>query len=81
MGPQLTTRELDVRNATLLPNMHVTWARYPVLRITRDMLEIQTTTREQSFNEQLYWFDIKRVCIVSNRRDRSAFFAKQQGLF
>lgn len=52
MEPLSMSGEADVLNAFLPSDSHATWAHYPRINSTWDMLENSTATTEQSCNEQ-----------------------------
>lgn len=77
---QFTFGQTDFRNASLSHRL-AAWARYPRLNVTCNIPEIQTATRDQPYNKQLYRLVIKRVHIVNNRRVKTVFAVNQRGLF
>lgn len=81
MEPQFRVVEHDVRNASLLLEMHAAWMCYLRFTFTSNILENKNVTGEQSIDEQVYELNINRVRLVNNPRVRSSFAASQQGHF
>lgn len=70
-------RKLDVGKSHLLPILHTTWARYVRIKITWDQSEHHIAARDQSFDEQLYCLNIKRVHFANNRRFHTEIVANR----
>lgn len=64
--PYFTTGEPGVRNVPFSSDMYGPWVCYPRMSIIWYMFEHQIASKEQSLEEQLYWFDIERVLFANN---------------